>query len=499
VDKAGNERQQGNLQVSCVCDRIALPPTLSSPSQPDPKAWYRFTRVQVALQAPADATGIIGYYTAVDQTPTTVPNEDSGAFIGGPAHEFGELGSGTWYFHAVSKDKAGNVGREAAHLCLNIDTTRPGAPVPRSPSHPLAESWYGEADAEFTWNAPTDPAGIAGYWWCVSANPKDIPDEATGTFTSEAKALAKNLDDGVWWFAVLAKDRAGNLGEQAGHCRVQITRTPPPPNLICSSHPRPDREYAGSEAAFQWSAPAFAQPVVAYHYVLDQEPGTIPGARAPKVVEGSLRFKELGDGTWWLHVVSEDAQGRLGRMASHYCFRVKSRGGLTGKLTLVNGVAPLPGSQVELICEGQPVARTVSDKEGNFQFRDLPLGAYSLQISWQPEMLRLEGLALESAETTLILSQEMGCLPNPSAGANHLRFYAWGKDGGVMTLKVYTEAGKVVHTQEVNAAASAFQWIPWQIPDSLAAGNYLYQATIKSPVGVLSRYPIRKLTLNTKP
>ena len=498
VDKAGNERQQGNLQVACVCDRTALPPSLSSPSHPDPKAWYRLTRVRVTLQAPADATGIAGWYTAVDQTPTTVPNEASGAYITDPAHEFGDLGSGTWYFHAVSKDRAGNVGREAAHLCINIDTTRPGAPVPRSTSHPQAEAWYGEADAEFAWNAPTDPAGIAGYWWCISADPQAMPDESTAAFTSEPKAQVKGLEDGAWWFAVLAKDCAGNLGDKAGHCRVQVTRTPPPPNLICSSHPRPDHAYPGSEASFQWSAPAFAQPVVAYHYVLDQEPDTIPGPKAPKTAEGSLRFKDLGDGTWWLHVASVDAQGRLGRMASHCRFTVKSRGSLVGMLTLVNGVAPLPGSQVELLREGQAVARTVSDKEGHLQFRDLPLGEYSLKVSWQPEMMLVEGLSLDQAETTLILSQEMGCLPNPSAGARRLRFYAWSKEGGVMTLKVYTEAGKVVHTAEMNAPAAAYQWVAWEMPESLPAGNYLYQATLKSPAGVLSRYPIRKLTISAK-
>ncbi len=74
--------------------------------------------------------GISGYYYILDQNPATVPTTMTGTYTTNnfftPA---GSLTDGHWYLHIVSNDSLGNVGTEAAHFQVNIDTTGPSTSI----------------------------------------------------------------------------------------------------------------------------------------------------------------------------------------------------------------------------------------------------------------------------------------------------------------------------------------------------------------------------------
>ncbi len=107
-------------------DITALAPTITSSTHPDPTAWSTNILPQFNWTIPADVNGIAGYYYILDQNPTTIPTASTGTYttVNGTAIST-PLSDSTWFFHVVTKDTVGNIGSEAAHYQINIDSTNP--------------------------------------------------------------------------------------------------------------------------------------------------------------------------------------------------------------------------------------------------------------------------------------------------------------------------------------------------------------------------------------
>lgn len=492
LDKALNRRSQGNAQVSCLCDRSAAAPVLSSPTHPLTLDWYNLSDARLVWDTPADSTGIAGYYWSVDQSLNSTPGPKTGAYIEENTLEIKGLKDGTWYAHVVSKDNAGNISSEAAHYQINVDSTRPPAPVLRSPSHPNPDAWSALNEASFSWNTPNDPAKITGYFTAIDQSPDTVPGPSNGKWTLSNSAVVEDLGDGVWYFHVAAKDGAGNLGEQAGHCRVQVARSAPPPTVASPTHPRPSEAYSSRNPVLQWTAPSFSEPVVAYHFVLDNEKDTIPDAKDTRTVEPRAEFQGLGDGDWYFHAISVDSAGRLGRVASHFRFSIRSAGTLQGQVTKPNGILPLEGALVEVFLKGKSAGKCAANKEGRFKFDGLELGEYMLKLDapgLPPQLF--DAVQVSEGSSTLALSTEICSLPNPSHGAKEVRFYVLAKEPGSLGLKIYTESGTVIASLEAQASRPSYQKLAWDV-SRIEPGIYLYQATLSGSSGKIQKYPIRK-------
>ena len=117
-------------------DRSADPrPKWSPRPTPSPAAEVNSSNVELRWSPPADASGVAGYYSLFDQRPETVPTVHTGAFTLSTQASFSGRADGLWYFHIVTADQAGNIGVEAAHYAVRIDTWA-AAPEISSPTHP---------------------------------------------------------------------------------------------------------------------------------------------------------------------------------------------------------------------------------------------------------------------------------------------------------------------------------------------------------------------------
>jgi predicted RNase H-like HicB family nuclease len=496
IDKAGNKRKEGNQRVTCLCDRTALPPVLASPSHPDPLAWSRLTRAQVQWEHPADGTGIAGYYWTLDQSLGSIPNPRSAHFTEKPELEIEGLKDGTWYLHVVTKDLAGNISTEAAHYQFNIDQTPPPAPAVRCVTHPNPEAWSSENNAVFQWTIPPDPAKIAGYYWVLDAQPLTVPTPETGQYCTTTSVAVSDLEDGVWYFHVTAVDRAGNIGREAGHTRLQITHTPPPPRVSSPTHPRPSESFASRTAVFHWSTPAYSEPINAWHYCLDQNANTIPDGRNPRTSDLRVEFNGLADGDWFFHIVSVDTNGRLGRLAEHFLVRVRSSVSLQGQVTKPNGILPQEEASLELFRQGKSVAKTSTSREGRYRFDELEPGEYliKLDVSGAPPLL-VDGVRLDGGACTLNLSAEVAAWPNPTLGASQVRFAVLAKEPGQILLKLYNEAGQSLGQLESSLARTGYAKLLWDCTQA-PAGVVLWQATLTGASGKVVKYPIRKIQIS---
>jgi predicted RNase H-like HicB family nuclease len=496
VDKAGNKRREGNQRVSCLCDSTALPPVLASATHPEPLDWSRSTRAQLQWEHPADSSGIAGYYWSLDQSLGSIPSPRSAQFIEKPELEIEGLKDGTWYLHVVTKDKAGNLSADAAHYQFNIDTSPPPAPSVRCLSHPNPEAWTTERDAIFQWAAPSDPAGIGGYHWVLDAHPLSVPGPGNGQYTNATTASIKGLEDGIWYFHVAAVDRAGNLGREAGHVRLQVTHSPPPPKVSSPTHPRAGEAFASRTAVFHWATPSYNEPISGWHYCLDQKPDTVPDGRNPRTSELRAEFNGLADGDWVFHIVSVDAAGRLGRLAEHVAIKVRSSASLQGQVTKPNGILPQEGASLELFRAGKSVGKAVTAKEGRYRFDDTEPGDYllKLDVPGQPSLL-LDGVKLEGGAATLNLSAEVNAWPSPSQGAAQIRFAVLAKEPGQLSIKLYNESGQAVGQVEGPAARVGYAKLLWDCTQA-PPGTLLWQATLTAAEGRTVKYPIRKLQIS---
>ena len=494
-DRAGNRRKDGNQRVSCLCDRSAQPPVLASPTHPDPLEWSRATRAVVQWEHPADSSGIAGYYWTLDQSLGSIPDPRSAQYTEKPELELDGLKDGSWFVHVVTKDLAGNLSLDAGHYPFNIYTTPPPAPALRCLSHPNPEAWSRERNADFQWNVPPDPARIAGYHWVLDRLPLTLPGPENGQYSTANNASVAGLDDGTWYFHVAAMDRAGNLGKEAGHVRLQVTHNPPPPRLSSPTHPRQGEAFNSRTVVFHWSTPAYDEAVVAWHYCLDQSPDTVPDGRNPRTGELRAEFNGVGDGEWTFHIVSVDAAGRLGKLAEHYTVRIRSSASLQGQVTKPNGILPQEDASLELYRQGRSVAKAAAGPDGRYRFDEVEPGDYVLKLDLpgSPSLL-VDGLHLDGA-ATMNVSADVQAWPNPTQGAAQVRFAVMAREAGQLNVKLYSEKGQAMG--QVEAAVTRPGWVKlaWDC-GAAPAGLLVWQATLTAAGGKVVKYPIRKLQVS---
>ncbi|MEU6524215.1 DNRLRE domain-containing protein [Streptomyces sp. NPDC046924] len=289
-------------------------PTLTSTSHPSTSAWYNATTFAGTLAA-TDASGITGYAVKLDQSPTTaagttVTQTDTAVTWTGRT-------DGTWWVHATARDKAG-LWSATRHVAFNVDTTAPGAPGnPASTTHPLSTSAYASRTASFSWSAPADLSGVAGYAVTVDRTADTLP-ATTGTVQTATTFATTVGADGTWYIHIRAKDRAGNWSPTAAHLPFRVDTTlPPGPMISSASHPDQTGAYNSGDFSASWTAPAGA--FAGYSITVDRTSDTVPDAMVDTT--GTTYRTTRAEGTWYLHVRGIDGDGTGGTTA-HFRFTV---------------------------------------------------------------------------------------------------------------------------------------------------------------------------------
>ncbi len=288
-------------------------PALTSSSHPSSSTWYSAKDFVGSLSATA-GSGIAGYAVKLDQTPTTAPGTT--VTQAGTAVSWTGRTDGTWWVHAAAQSAAG-LWSPATHFSFNVDATAPGAPTGlKSSTHPLSTSAYSSTSADFSWTAPADLSGVAGYAVKVDNAPTTLPatTDAYQTGTSYSTTVGGN---GTWYLHVRAKDKAGNWSTAAAHFGFTVdTSLAAAPSISSTTHPDQGAAYASGAFSASWTAPSGA---VGYSVTVDDKPSTVPPATVSTT--GTTFSTTKADGTWYLHVRAVDDSG-VWSPATHYRFTV---------------------------------------------------------------------------------------------------------------------------------------------------------------------------------
>ena len=104
-----------------------------------------------------------------------------------------------------------------------------GPPAPPNVDDGVS-GWSSDNTPTFTWNAPSDPKGIEGYWWAVD----DPTPDTGGTWTTARTATTLPLSNGTHTFYVKARNGNGLVGAAGSHV-CYIDTTPPTGTILINN------------------------------------------------------------------------------------------------------------------------------------------------------------------------------------------------------------------------------------------------------------------------
>jgi serine phosphatase RsbU (regulator of sigma subunit) len=119
-----------------------------------------------------------------------------------------------------------------------------------------------------TWSEPSDHSGIAGYSWLWSRVEDEEPPRVLREEGGAPPSLTLNaVEDGIWYFSVMARDRAGNWSKPA---RVTYIRdNSPPPAVVIVPPPADEQGFLVSNTFdLEWIPPP-ASDISGYIWRLD--------------------------------------------------------------------------------------------------------------------------------------------------------------------------------------------------------------------------------------
>ena len=196
-------------------DQRALPPALLAANF-EAGVPNANRRVEVVIDPPPDASGIVGYgYTWSQDADAAVPKRVVQPFENDRVVVRAER-DGVWYLAVRSQDRGGNWS-DAATVRYELDATPPG-PV-RFPPPRLDENGFSASNTiRIGWEAPPDD-DVAAYRVAlarISADPSAEPVgsrvPAPNTRITATVIERDNLPNGLWRLVVAPVDRVGNVG-----------------------------------------------------------------------------------------------------------------------------------------------------------------------------------------------------------------------------------------------------------------------------------------------
>ena len=122
-----------------------------------------------------------------------------------------------------------------------------------------------------------------------------------------------------------------------------------PPVISSSTHPSSSSWYADTLPQFNWTVPRDVNGIVGYYYIIDQNPSSTPSTSwgTYTSTNGTRVVSPPTDGTWYLHVVSKDGVGNVGKTAAHYRINVDTTSPVGSILSPLNGSTTLPSFQLQ--------------------------------------------------------------------------------------------------------------------------------------------------------
>ncbi len=233
------------------------------------------------------------------------------------------------------------------------DVTAPSAvPNVRSPSH-NPNTWSNDNTVDFLWADATDNlCGIKGYSFVMTASPTNFPTCEISFIRSTNSWTSFPLNQGNWWFHIIAMDWAENCGNKTTIGPFQIDITLPSVSNIssCSGH-QPNICNATSknkQVCMTWTGNDNLSGIRGYAVAWSDNPTTDPGDN-PNVSSPPYPAR-LWDDTWYFHIKSVDNAGNKSQTLHYGPINIDSTFPTIANISSCDGHQPGVCSSDSTIC-----------------------------------------------------------------------------------------------------------------------------------------------------
>ena len=307
------DEEKGNAPVYHRQIRIDTePPVISSSTHPNQNLWSNKASAKLSWSV-KHPESIEKYYYKLDKKPDTIPT-DTEKSTTETSLTINNLPQGVNYFHIVAVDRAGYVGKKAAHYRILR-----GSMIASSPSHPDVVGgldppttlWYQNANPVFTW--ATFPTA-KGYYVILDHNSDTFPTAENAKLITDTTIEYPYTAAGHWFFHVRPKLDVGE--PVVDHVQIRI-ETQSLPVIKSSTHPNQNLWSNQASATLSWQV-EHPESVEKYYYKLDKNPDTIPTDADTATTKTTITFDNLPEGVNYFHIVWADKAGNVGQQVSHY-------------------------------------------------------------------------------------------------------------------------------------------------------------------------------------
>ncbi len=293
-----------------------VPPNLFSRTHPNPDKWEKSNEVEITLHP---AAHLKGYYYTLDKSLSTVPLPPDAAYTDDGQITFPGLVQGRWVIHVSGVDEAGNIGVEASHYRVNIDTEALPPVKVFSSTHPDSDKWVPNPTPVISWEAPKDLSGVAGYYVKADKVPDTVPGPSKGDFIKENRITLGPLEDDLWYVHISTLDEVGNIGVQAAHYPIRIDTKAQAPAVSSATHPESGQWYSNPKLEVTLIPAQDLSGVDGFYYLLNQDPNSLPSPEDSLWTQKTkINFDHLDDGVWYFHVRTKDRADNLSPQATHF-------------------------------------------------------------------------------------------------------------------------------------------------------------------------------------
>ncbi|MCX7641534.1 MAG: S8 family serine peptidase [Elusimicrobiales bacterium] len=152
----------------------------------------------------------------------------------GPVEPIPVTEGNTYSFRCRVKDKAGNISEYSNNnYSIIVDTSPPNITSILSTTHP-ENVWKNISDIVINYSANDSISGIERYGYQISNSSFQLINNLIYTYNNLLEL--NNMSDGIWYFYLLAVDKAGNYSNIATYGPIKIDTTSPQATVTLSKH-----------------------------------------------------------------------------------------------------------------------------------------------------------------------------------------------------------------------------------------------------------------------